>query len=40
MNEARAVALAEHCEPVTADTTLVRVRQPTFPFIRALATFP
>jgi predicted nucleic acid-binding protein len=36
------VALAEQekCELVTADTTLVRVLQPTFPFIQTLASFP
>lgn len=36
------VAVAEHekCELVTADTTLVRVLQPTFSFIRTLSSFP
>jgi predicted nucleic acid-binding protein len=35
------VTLAEQqrCELVTADTTLVRVLQPTVPFIRTLASF-
>ena len=36
------VALAEQepCELVTADTTLVRALQPTFPFVRPLSSFP
>jgi predicted nucleic acid-binding protein len=36
------VALAEHekCELITADTTLVRALQATFPFIRTLSSFP
>ena len=36
------VALAEQesCELVTADSTLGRALQPSFPFIRALSTFP
>ena len=36
------VALAdqEKCELASADTTMVRVLQPTFPFIRALSSFP
>jgi len=36
------VALAEQekCELVTADTTMVRALQPTFPFIRTLSSFP
>ena len=36
------VALAEQekCELVTADTTMIRALQPTFPFIRALSSFP
>ncbi len=36
------VALAEQekCEVVTADTTMVRTLQPSFPFIRALSSFP
>jgi predicted nucleic acid-binding protein len=35
-----AIAEQENCELVTADTTLIRALQPTFPFIRALASFP
>lgn len=36
------VALAEQekCELVTADTTMVRALQPTFPFIRSLSSLP
>jgi predicted nucleic acid-binding protein len=36
------VALAEQekCELASADTTMVRVLQPAFPFIRALSSFP
>jgi predicted nucleic acid-binding protein len=36
------VALAEQekCELATADAALVRTLQPTFPFIRALSSFP
>jgi predicted nucleic acid-binding protein len=36
------VALAEQekCELASADTTMVRVLQSTFPFIRALSSFP
>ena len=36
------VALAEQekCELTTADATMVRALQPTFPFIRALPSFP
>jgi predicted nucleic acid-binding protein len=30
----------EKCELVTADTTMVRVLQPIFPFIRTLSSFP
>ena len=34
------LAEQEKCELVTADTTMVRSLQPTFPFIRTLASFP
>ncbi len=36
------VALAEQekCELATADATMLRAPQPTFPFIRALSSFP
>ena len=36
------VALAEQekCELATADTTLVRVLRPSFPFVRELSSFP
>lgn len=35
-----APADSESCELVTADATLIRVLQPTVPFIRALSSFP
>jgi predicted nucleic acid-binding protein len=35
-----ALAEQENCESVTADTTMVRTLQPTFPFIRPLSSFP
>jgi predicted nucleic acid-binding protein len=35
-----ALAEREQCELVTADDKLVRILQPTFPFIRHLSTFP
>ena len=35
-----ALAEQEKCELVTADTTMVRALQPTFPFIRPLSSFP
>jgi predicted nucleic acid-binding protein len=35
-----ALAEPEKCELVTADATMVRALQPTFPFIRTLSSFP
>ncbi len=35
-----ALAEQENCEVVTADSTLVRVLQPAFPFILALSSLP